>query len=41
MDIKQYDYVTLSGHIEQWQSNSKGKPVNKIMLIADYVVDTE
>lgn len=39
--IKQYDTVTLSGHLESWNQNSHGKPVRKIMLIADSLVDVQ
>lgn len=34
---KLYETITISGHIEYWESNSKGKPVSKIMLIADSI----
>lgn len=37
--IKQYDTVTLQGHIEQWLTSKHGRPLNKIMLIADYLVE--
>ena len=40
-NVKVYDKITLSGHLEQWLANSKGKPVNKTMLIADYTIDEE
>lgn len=40
-NVKVYDKITLSGHLEQWLLNSKGKPVNKTMLIADFVIDQE
>lgn len=33
--------ITLSGHIEQWNTNKHGKPVNKMMLIADYLVQQD
>ena len=39
--IKQYDTITLSGHLESWNQNSHGKPVRKIMLIADYITDVK
>lgn len=39
--IKQYDTVTLAGHLESWSQNSHGKPVRKVMLIADYILDVQ
>lgn len=39
--IKVYDKITISGHLETWSKNSHGKPVNKTMFIIDYIIDVE
>ncbi len=31
--------VTFSGHLEIWDKTIHGKPANKLMLVADYVLE--
>lgn len=37
--IRMNSFTTMSGHLETWNKTIHGKPTNKVMFVADYILD--
>lgn len=37
--LKVYRTATFSGHLETWHKTKNGKPCDKVMFVADYILE--